>query len=175
MKTMNSYLKCPLLSVVALMLALGGCNSTTQVRKETIVEETPEGEVTSTRTLVNGEEIASLRSDWESEYITAQGRAPVSDKYENSSRNRALARRGAVVDAKRNLAQKISDTQLTSTTTMRDLETSDFVQTQLNAVLRGVEVTTETFNETAGIYTVTVRMPKMKVLSVVEQYVANNQ
>jgi len=79
------------------------------------------------------------------------------------------------VDAKRNLAQKISDTQLTSTTTMRDLETSDFVQTQLNAVLRGVEVTTETFNETAGIYTVTVRMPKMKVLSVVEQYVANNQ
>lgn len=153
-----------------ILLLLPACSSSETVTRERVVERTPEGEATSERTLINDEEVRSLRTEWEEELITAEGAAPVTSRYEEESRNVGLARRGAIVDAQRNLAQQISEIELTETVTMRDLETSDFVQTRLSAVLRDVEVLTERHDETEGIYRVTVQMPKVNLYRIIEEY-----
>jgi hypothetical protein len=111
-----------------------------------------------------------MRTEWEAEMITAEGSAPVVQKYDDGARNKALARRGAVLDAQRDLARQVSQIQITERVTMRDLETSDFVQSRLNAILQDVSVVSETFNESTEQYRVTVEMPKVEVVSVIEEY-----
>jgi len=160
--------------LLILIVIISGCSSSQTVTRITETERSPEGSVESSRTLVNGEEIQSVRSDWEEEMLTAQGAAPVLDRYPDTSRNVALARRGAIVDAQRNLAQQISAIEITETVTMRDLETSDFVQSRLSAVLRDVEILTESHDEREDMYRVTAQMPKITLFRVVEEYTRRN-
>jgi len=161
-------------ALLILMLSISGCSSSQTVTRVTETERSPEGSVESSRTLVDGEEIQSVRSEWEEELLTAQGAAPVLDRYPEASRNLALARRGAIVDAQRNLAQQISAIEITETVTMRDLETSDFVQSRLSAVLRDVEILTESHDEREDMYRVTAQMPKITLFRVVEEYTRRN-
>lgn len=128
------------------------------------------GEISETITIDN-ETIESLEKQWEYEYITANGSAPVVPKYDDPARDKELARRGAILDAKRNLAEKISATRLTETVTMSDLVVTDFVHAQLDAELENVEVIHEEYDEANGICRASVRMPKLRVLRVVEEYI----
>jgi hypothetical protein len=156
----------------ALLLSIslvGGGSSPEKVRKETTVQQTPGGPAPSTRTTTNGREVQSMRTEWESEIVTAEGSAPVVQKYDDGPRNRARGRRGAVLDAQPDLARQVSQIQITERT-MHDLETSDFVQSRLHAILQDVSVVSETFNESTEQYRVTVEMPEVEVVSVIEEY-----
>ncbi len=145
------------------------------VRTETTVSRAPgsgAGPVlqgaTSSR-VVDGKTIASLREEWETEFISATGTAPLVTKYPDAARNKELARRGAVLDAQRNLAAQVSKIRVTATVTMADLETSDFARSQMNAVLQDVEVISERFEDAGQRWIVEARMPKVKLIRFIEE------
>jgi len=126
------------------------------------------GKITSTKEIDN-RIISQLRTEWETENLVASGSAPVVKKYNDPVRDKELARRGALLDAQRNLAAKVSTIRLTATVIMSDLMATDFAQSRLDAVLQDVTVLAETFNEEAQRWDVTVQMPKVKLLKVVEE------
>lgn len=164
--------------VVSIILTtLTNCSGTTNqvVVKESTVQQTPEQKVVQSQLSINGETLLSIRESWDSEYIMADGSAPVLSRYSDQNRNIGLAKRGALVDAQRNLAQQISETRLTETVTMRDLEVTDFVRTELNAVLRNVEVLVEKYNEDSNMYEVSIRMPKLTLYRIIEEYSIRTQ
>jgi hypothetical protein len=160
------------LSFAALTLtAVAACAGTTTSRVETHVTQGPgASQFVNSTSSVNGEVVSSLKQQWESEVITATGSAPVVNKYPEPMRNRELARRGAILDGERNLAQQVSQLKITSTVTMADLETNDFVRSQMNALVQNVEVVQERYDEKNERYEVTVRMPKIKVVNIIEEY-----
>lgn len=163
----RSLLACGLLPLtVALCVACAPQKRTTEL---TIARQPGSGDATSVSTSVDGTVIASLRQEWETEMISANGSAPVIQKYPEEARNRELARRGAILDAQRNLAQMVSSIRITATVSMSDLETSDLVRSQTSAVIRDVEVTRERYDEQGKRFEVSVRMPKVKLIKIVEE------
>jgi len=90
--------------------------------------------------------------NWSKGTIFASGYGVASDNTP-SRKKRLLARRAAQVDAYRNLAEIISGVQVSSETTVLDLEaTSDIVRTKLNSVVRGALITKDIYqNEIAQV------------------------
>ena len=162
--------------IVLITLSVQSCASTNDkvVVREITVQNTPEQTAVQSTLSINGETLTKIREDWQNEYIMAGGAAPVLSRYTDQNRNIGLAKRGALVDAQRNLAIQISETRLTESVIMRDLEVTDFVRTELNAVLRNVEVLVEKYNEETNMYEVSVRMPKLTLYSIIEEYYARN-
>ena len=71
----------------------------------------------------------------------------------SAARGTALARRAAVVDAYRQLAEIIKGVQVDAETTMRDLAIeSDIVNTKISALVKGARIVEETANDD-GSYT----------------------
>jgi hypothetical protein len=152
------------LSVVVLL----SCSR--HVRKEEVIETDTLGGTRTERVSIDGRTVETLKQEWEGEYVTASGSAPVVSKHNDPARDKELARRGAILDAKRNLADKIGETRISETVTMSDLAVTDFVQSQLDAVLENVEITSEEYDEASGLYRASVRMPKASMLKIVEEY-----
>lgn len=83
-----------------------------------------------------------------------------------AARGTALARRAAVVDAYRQLAEIIKGVQVDAETTMRDLAIeSDIVNTKISALVKGARIVEETANDD-GSYTVRMAIPLYGVKSV---------
>ena len=83
-----------------------------------------------------------------------------------AARGRALARRAAVVDAYRQLAEIAQGVQVDSETTMRDLAIdSDVVNTKISALVKGARIVEEKPEED-GSYTVKMSIPLYGVTSV---------
>lgn len=83
-----------------------------------------------------------------------------------ANRGRALARRAAVVDAYRQLAEIAQGVQVDSETTMRDLAIeSDVVNTKISALVKGARIVEEKAEED-GSYTVKMSIPLFGVKSV---------
>ena len=75
------------------------------------------------------------------------------------ARGNVLARRAAVVDAQRNLAEMIQGVQIDSDTVMENLViSSDVVRTKVSALVRGARIIDEGMNED-GSYFVKMRVP----------------
>jgi hypothetical protein len=151
----------------------GGCAART-VRTETTVARQPGSGsqpvvAGSSSTTIDGRTIASIREEWDTEFISATGTAPVVSKYDDAARNRELARRGAHLDAQRNLAEQVNRIRITSTVTMADLETSDFARSQMNAVLQDIETVSERFDTPNNRWIVELRMPKVKLVRFIEE------
>ena len=158
-----------ILGGMVLFIILAACSSKTIVRERTVEDNTKGGQDITTLK-IDDEVISNLKTTWKKEYITAFGQAPVVDKYPDESRNKMLARKGAILDAERNLAEKISTIKITATTTMADFSTSDFVQSRIETVLKDVEILTERYDEKNNFYEVQVQMPKVKLINILEEY-----
>ncbi len=95
--------------------------------------------------------------NWTSGYVEARGESAYP---EGVSKNQArlMARRGAIVDAQRNLLESLAGVQLTAETTMKDsILVSDVVQTRVEGFIRGAVVVHE--QDKGDTYEVTLRLP----------------
>lgn len=83
-----------------------------------------------------------------------------------TARGMAMARRAAIVDAYRYLAETINAVQVDAETTMNNLTVeSDIVKTKVNAIIRGAKIIEE-FSNSDGSYTVKMSVPLYGVGSV---------
>lgn len=117
----------------------------------------------TTESVVNSS--ATLPKD---EFITAEGSSIVLNKYLEKERNILLARRGAILDAQRNLAEKIIGLKMSSATTSKDFEVTDDVKSQINAQLSNFEIVSEYNNlDESKYYNVVIRMRMNDALELV--------
>ena len=156
--------------IAALLMwaTLGGCSKT--VTRETVTTSEGTHSQTVTTTKINDEVISTLKTEWENEYIESMGMAYVGDRYPDVKRNKALALKGAKLDAERNIVERIYEIRIDSRTTMRDMDTYDYVTKDVSGGLMGVEVLTEYFNEAEDRWEVSIRVPKVTLLRILEQY-----
>jgi len=148
---------------------LTSCGSTQSV-KTTIGADGSAQKTISQSNAFGTRDLAVLKEEWEYEMLVETGEAPILSKYDEASRNKLLARKGAILEAQRKLAEKIGTIRLNATTTMQDYATTDFVQSRLNVFLKDVEVIGEEHDEKNDIYRVTIQMPKVKLINILEEY-----
>ncbi|MBR5909725.1 MAG: LPP20 family lipoprotein, partial [Schwartzia sp.] len=71
---------------------------------------------------------------------------------------RLMARRAAIADAQRNLAEQIAGVQVDSETTVQNLQvSSDVVKTRVSALLKGAKIISESAED--GAYHVVMALP----------------
>ena len=96
--------------------------------------------------------------DWEKGVVRAVGTG-ISTKA-HVGQARALAKRAAILDAQRNLAEQVAGVQVTAESSMRDLEVEyDIVKTQVAAIIKGMHVVGEPTWYEDGSCEVTLEMP----------------
>lgn len=96
--------------------------------------------------------------DWEKGVVRAVGTG-VSNK-PNIGQARALARRAAIMDAQRNLAEQVAGVQVTAESTMRDLEIEyDIVKTRVEAIIKGMTMVGDAKYYEDGTCEVVLEMP----------------
>lgn len=93
-------------------------------------------------------------------FIYAEGSAVVLDKYPSLERNVLLARRGAILDAQRNLAEKIVGLLIIAETSSNNFELEEQVKSQVKANLKNIEIYKEYNNlQESKYYNVIIRIP----------------
>lgn len=91
--------------------------------------------------------------------IEAYGYGVANMENEGSARGKILARRAAVADAYRNLAEIIQGVQVNSETSMHNLAVQDdTVRVRVDSLVKGAEIVKETY-EPNGTYRVLMRIP----------------
>ena len=76
----------------------------------------------------------------------------------SEAQSRLMARRAAIADAQRNLAEQIAGVQVDSETTVQNLQiSSDVVKTRVSALLKGAKVVSESYED--GAYHVVMALP----------------
>lgn len=102
---------------------------------------------------------ASTGTDWENSVIRAEGTGvPPATAY-NSVQARMMARRAAIVDAYRQLAEQIKGVNVDATTTVENMMvTNDTVTTRVSALVQGARIVDEKVLSEGG-YTVTLEVP----------------
>lgn len=151
-----------------LVMLFTNCRTTTV--NQTSVSKAGNIETVTTKSMIGRQELSSLKQEWEHELLIENGEAPVINKYPEIERNKMLARKGAILDAQRKLAEKISYIKLTANTTMQDFSTIDVVQSKISAYLKDVEIINELFDESKKTYKITIQMPKVRLVNVLEEY-----
>lgn len=100
--------------------------------------------------------------DWNNQNITVTGYGAAPANIAHMSRGRMMARRAAIVDAYRQLAEMVQGVNVTGETTVENFAvSSDIVRTKVNAVVRGARVIGE--KELNGGYEVTMTVPMFGV------------
>ncbi|ODS34105.1 MAG: hypothetical protein SCARUB_00778 [Candidatus Scalindua rubra] len=101
--------------------------------------------------------------NWETRFITAKGMVPITIPI---TKNEALARRGAVLDAQRRLLEIVKGVQIDSKTVVSDLmEVSDVVKSKVSGVVSNAEIIDE--KKDNGNYVVTMQAPMGDFISVI--------
>lgn len=157
-----------LLLAAGLVMLFTNCRTTSL--NQTSVSKVGNIETVTTKSMIGRQELSSLKQEWEHELLIENGEAPVINKYPEVERNKMLARKGAILDAQRKLAEKISYIKLTANTTMQDFSTVDVVQSKISAYLKDVEIINELFDEAKKTYKITIQMPKVRLVNVLEEY-----
>ena len=82
--------------------------------------------------------------DWETNYIVATGQGFAPESVTNRTKAQILARRAAIVDGYRQLAESVKGVTIISNTTVRELEIDeDIITAKVDAVIKGAEVIEE--------------------------------
>lgn len=96
--------------------------------------------------------------DWEASKIQVEGAGVAPATARTAAQAKLMARRAAIVDAYRQIAEEISGVQVDGETTIRDLElSSDVVKTKVSAFVRGARIVGERAED--GAYYVTMEAP----------------
>ena len=91
---------------------------------------------------------AEGETSWENSAMTVTGYGSVPPTAVNPGQARAMARRAAIVDAYRYLAEMIQGVNVDATTTVENYITqSDLVKTKVNALIKGARILSEKMNE----------------------------
>ncbi len=111
--------------------------------------------------------------DWTTQYVEAKGWNVIDTvKFPNKAQAKAMARRGAVVDAQRNLLECIKGVRIVGETTVKNMVTEgDYIYSRLEGVLQGAETVGEPIFED-GMVEVRMRVPLYKKSNGKEESVA---
>lgn len=80
--------------------------------------------------------------NWTEQYIEAKGASVIdNERFKNAAQAKLMAKRGAIVDAQRNLLEIIKGVNVTSETTVQDMITTrDYIYTRLDGVIKGAQL-----------------------------------
>ncbi len=98
--------------------------------------------------------------NWTEQYIEARGTAVIDyDRFPNAAQARAMATRGAIVVAQRNLLEIIQGVNVVSETTVKDMMVqSDYIYTRVDGVVKGAQQFGDAI-EKDGMMEVSMRIP----------------
>ncbi len=98
--------------------------------------------------------------NWTEQYVEAKGYSVIDNaKFTNPAQAKLMARRGAMVDAQRNLLEIIKGVNVTSETTVNDMITThDYVYTRLDGIIKGAQLVGDPV-EKDGTIEVRMRVP----------------
>ncbi len=98
--------------------------------------------------------------DWTDQYFEATGESVIDTvRFKNYAQARAMARRGAIVTAQRNLLEMIKGVNIVGETTVEDMiTTKDYIYSRVEGVIKGAEIVGEP-KEEFGMIIVTMRVP----------------
>lgn len=99
--------------------------------------------------------------NWTEDYIEATGQGLPPTGKENTAQGKLLARRAATVDLQRKLLEFLQGVQVDSRTTMNDYMVSDRVRTEVQGMIKNVEILEGSWD--GEIYTVMGRVKLMDV------------
>ncbi len=103
---------------------------------------------------------AAAGTDWESSVIEVEGTGVAPANARNAVQARMKARRAAVVDAYRQIAEQIAGVQVDAATTVEDMAvSSDVIKTNVSALVQGARIVDEKMVEGGQGYTVRMQVP----------------
>lgn len=99
--------------------------------------------------------------NWTDQYIEAKGESVIDTaRFKNPAQANAMASRGAVVVAQRNLLEIIEGVHVQGETTVRDMITeSDVIQTKVDGILKNAQIVEGPKMNDFGLMEVTMRVP----------------
>lgn len=98
--------------------------------------------------------------DWTNQFIEAKGQSVIdNERFKNPAQAKLMAKRGAIVDAQRNLLEITKGVQVTSETKVQDMiTTSDYIYSRVDGVIKNAQQVGEAV-EKDGYIEVTMRIP----------------
>ncbi len=124
-------------------ITIGKGESAITIPVEPVVDNLPKGKV-----------------DWTNQFIEAKGESVIdTERFKNPAQAKLMAKRGAIVDAQRNLLEITKGVQVTSETKVQDLiTTSDYIYSRVDGVIKNAQQVGEAI-EKDGVIQVTMRIP----------------
>ena len=110
---------------------------------------------------------AATGTDWNDSVVTAVGTG-IAPNGTTGAQARVLARRAAIADAQRQLAEAVNGVNVDAETTVEQMAvTSDIVRTKVSATLKGAKIVSENITSD-GAYEVTMQLPMFGTSSIAQ-------
>ncbi len=125
-------------------------------------KESPHYEKGVARIVTKGGKTGTI--NWKTRYITSKGMVAAASNTTNSSQRKLLTRRGAIIDAQRNLMEIIKGVRIDSKSTVSDHMINETIRAEVRGTLKNFEVIDEKWD--GEVYEVTMQVPMGKIYKV---------